>query len=132
MTSAPLRLDATERSLDLTFASTSTWGVDARRAMANGRMALWSGDVNRDGVLRYVGNSNDRDPILVAIGGINPVATVSGYRLEDVNLSGTVMYGRRQRSRPNPPECGGECAHANPHPAVALSLGTVDTEVANR
>lgn len=92
MTSAPLRLDATERSLDLTFASTSTWGVDARRAMANGRMALWSGDVNRDGVLRYVGTNNDRDPILVAIGGVNPVATVSGYRLEDVNLSGTVMY----------------------------------------
>lgn len=40
----------------------------------------------------YVGNGNDRDPILVVIGGSVPTAVVNGYYLEDTNLSGQVKY----------------------------------------
>ena len=35
---------------------------------------------------------NDRDPILVAVGGTVPTATVSGYLPTDVNMDGRVKY----------------------------------------
>ncbi len=92
MTAASIRLDAGDRTVDFTLPSTGTWGTQAEVPLVNGRMGLWSGDVNRDGSLRYVGNGNDRDPILVAIGGSMPLNTVTGYRLEDVDLSGVVRY----------------------------------------
>ena len=40
---------------------------------------MWSGDVTREGVIKYVGNGNDRDPILLAIGGANPTDVITGY-----------------------------------------------------
>lgn len=92
MTAASVKLDANEAIVDLTLISTTTYGTQAQRQMANDRLALWSGDVSRDGNLRYVGNGNDRDPILTSIGGMVPSNTVTGYRLEDVDLSGVVKY----------------------------------------
>lgn len=51
------------------------------------------GDVNFNSIVKYVGNSNDRDPILVSIGGTTPTNTITGqYRVEDVNMDGTVKY----------------------------------------
>ena len=55
-------------------------------------MLLWSGNVVRDGALRYTGSGNDRDPILQAIGGSVPTATASGYGPGDVNMDGVVKY----------------------------------------
>lgn len=92
MTAASVKLDANEAIVDLTLISTTTYGTQAQRQMANDRLALWSGDVSRDGNLRYVGNGNDRDPILTSIGGFVPSNTVTGYRLEDVDMSGVVKY----------------------------------------
>ncbi len=61
--------------------------------MVNGKQVLWPGDVNRDNHIIYTGADNDRDPILAAIGGTVPTATLSGqYRLEDVNMDGIVKY----------------------------------------
>ncbi len=40
----------------------------------------------------YIGIANDRDPILVEIGGSIPTASTTGYKLEDVNMDGTVKY----------------------------------------
>ena len=54
--------------------------------------ALWSGDVNFDGTVKYTGSANDRDPILIAIGSFTPNNTINGYRHEDVNLNGQVRY----------------------------------------
>lgn len=53
---------------------------------------LWPGDVTKDRVVRYAGPGNDRDPILVRIGGNTPTAIISGYHPEDVNLDGRVKY----------------------------------------
>ncbi len=54
---------------------------------------LWSGDVTFNHQLKYVGAANDRDPILTAIGGVVPHATVSGvYANEDVNMDGVIKY----------------------------------------
>ena len=49
--------------------------------------------MNGDGVVKYVGTNNDRDPILVAVGGSSPTNIVSNvYDVRDVNLNGTIKY----------------------------------------
>lgn len=53
---------------------------------------LWSGDTNFDGELKYVGAGNDRDPILLRVGGTTPNGTVIGYFNEDVTLNGISQY----------------------------------------
>jgi hypothetical protein len=55
-------------------------------------MTLWSGNVMRDAMLKYTGASNDRDPILTAIGGSVPTNVVTGYALSDVNMDGSTKY----------------------------------------
>ncbi|MBS1581123.1 MAG: hypothetical protein JST66_02880, partial [Bacteroidetes bacterium] len=65
---------------------------DARRSVGTQR-TLWAGNVNGNNVIAYTGAGNDRDPVLVAIGGSIPTGTLSGqYRVEDVNMDGTVKY----------------------------------------
>ena len=53
---------------------------------------LWSGNSVKDGVLKYTGTSNDRDPILGIIGGTVPTNTIAGYYFEDTDMSGVVKY----------------------------------------
>ena len=56
---------------------------------------LWPGNVVWDSPVqkvKYTGTNNDRDAILTAVGGATPTATVTGYRMEDVNLDGVVRY----------------------------------------
>jgi hypothetical protein len=91
MTAAPIALSATVTVLDLSSAAVNTFGVEARRTVGSQR-ALWSGNVLVDDRMRYTGPSNDRDPILSAIGGTVPTSTATGYRVEDVNLDGVVRY----------------------------------------
>ncbi len=94
MTAAPVVLGAMPAAIDLTLASTATFGTDARKLLGGAYPAavLWAGDVTFDGTLRYTGQENDRDPMLQAIGGAVPTNTVSGYHQEDVNMDGTVRY----------------------------------------
>ena len=54
---------------------------------------------NNDGVVKYTGSNNDRDPILVEIGGTVPTNTVAGYLASDVNMDGTVKYTGGQNDR---------------------------------
>jgi hypothetical protein len=94
MSSAALALSGGITAVDLRSAATSTYGTDARKNI-NGNMVLWSGNVFHDGAvaqIKYTGGTNDRDPILTAIGGTTPTSVVSGYMREDVNLSGVVKY----------------------------------------
>ncbi len=91
MTASPVALTTTAMVVDLTAAVTSTYGSEARKTVG-GKQALWSGNVMVDDRLRYTGLSNDRDPILSAIGGTVPTNTATGYRVEDVNLDGSVRY----------------------------------------
>ena len=67
------------------------FGTDAAKDVL-GTDVLWAGNTLNDGLLRYVGDGNDRDPILSAIGGSVPTATLPGYRVEDVNLDGVTKY----------------------------------------
>ncbi len=59
---------------------------------SSGRYALWPGDANGDGQIKYQGSVNDRGLILSAIGGSVITNTISGYHPADVNLNGQVKY----------------------------------------
>lgn len=91
MTAAPVSLAQRPLTLDLRSSATPTHGVEAR-ADINGTMVLWCGDALRDGVLRYVGSGNDRDPILLSVGGTTPNNIAPGYAGTDVNLDGHGAY----------------------------------------
>lgn len=92
MTQAPLALGTAGAALDLRLPSTPTYGTDAR-AMAFGRAALWSGDVNSDGRISYTGGGNDRDPLLVLLGGNAPNTVLNNiYNTRDVNMDARVKY----------------------------------------
>lgn len=91
LTEAPVVLGPTVTGVDLTDGSMPTFGSEAQTIQAGARL-LWSGDVNTDGTIKYTGSGNDRDVVLVAIGGSVPTNTITGYHLEDTDLDGTVKY----------------------------------------
>jgi len=84
-------LATTATAIDFTSTALPLFGTEPARIVGSKR-ALWSGNVLRDALLKYTGEFNDRDPILTAIGGSIPTATMAGYHLADVNLDGTVKY----------------------------------------
>ena len=91
LTQAPVALGPGENAFDLIAGSTPLHLPDAQ-VQRDGRHLLWQGDANGDGTVKYVGADNDRDPVLVAIGGTVPTNTTNGYLPTDVNMDGTVKY----------------------------------------
>lgn len=91
MTAQPVQLNGTATAVDFSATATTTWGTNAQKA-ANGRTLLWAGNTVSDAEVKYTGPTNDRDVILLLIGGGVPTNTVQGYHPEDVNLDGVVKY----------------------------------------
>jgi len=91
MTNTARALSATSVTVDFSTAGTITYGTNARATVGT-RRVLWAGDCQSDGELKYTGANNDRDLILVEIGGVVPTGTTTGYMREDVNMDGTVRY----------------------------------------
>jgi PKD repeat protein len=91
MTAAPISVNNSMITLDLSDPVTPTWGTDARYVVS-GKALLWAGNARADGTVRYTGQNNDRDPILVVVGSTTPNGNVVGYRAEDINLDGNVRY----------------------------------------
>ena len=91
MASASVALTTAPTSVDLSLPATAAYGSEGRKTVG-ARTVLWAGNALRDAVLRYTGGDNDRDPILVRVGGAVPTNTVAGYWPEDVNLDGVVKY----------------------------------------
>lgn len=94
MTAAPIALSSAPATVDFRTAELTTYGTGARKAITGAFpvLALWAGDVTFNSELKYVGDGNDRDPILVRIGGTVPTSTVAGYFIEDASLDGVVKY----------------------------------------
>ncbi|MCC7502761.1 MAG: redoxin domain-containing protein, partial [Flavobacteriales bacterium] len=94
MTANMVALSFSATTVDFTSASTITYGTDARKASTEviPVLQLWAGDVTFDHIVKYTGQTNDRDPILLTIGGLVPTNTTGGYHTSDVNLDGTVKY----------------------------------------
>ncbi|MBK7083740.1 MAG: hypothetical protein IPH53_03365 [Flavobacteriales bacterium] len=85
--------------VDFTLATTATYGTNALKTVGSVQV-LWAGDVNCNGQVKYAGGANDRDPILSAIGGSVPTATVNGqYRQEDLNMNSQVRYAGGSNDR---------------------------------
>lgn len=84
--------------VDFAFGAAPAMGTDALKS-SNGREVMWAGNVDFNRVLRFVGSENDRDPILLRIGGSIPTNEVNGYFLEDVNLDGVVRYVGQNNDR---------------------------------
>ncbi|MEO8589526.1 MAG: choice-of-anchor B family protein [Flavobacteriales bacterium] len=91
MTAAPQRVSVALKSYDLTNGSVALYGTEATKTIGSIH-ALWAGNTLRDGELKYMGEFNDRDPILVDIGGSIPTNTTIGYALTDVNMDGRTIY----------------------------------------
>jgi hypothetical protein len=98
MTGDPVVLGGTPTLVDFSVPAQSTFGTDARKVVGPITL-LWAGNVIRDGQLKYAGGANDRDPILVRIGGSVPTATSSGYWTEDVTLDAVVKYAGAANDR---------------------------------
>lgn len=99
MTATPRSLSSTVQTVDFTSSATAAFGTNAR-ANVNGTMVLWPGDGNGDGAVRYIGNANDRDPVLIAIGGSVPTAVVNNvYDSRDVNMDGGLSYAGATNDR---------------------------------
>ena len=92
MTASPITLGASPVSVDLS--TTALYGTEPTKNVPGTfpKQVLWVGDISFNGQLKYVGAGNDRDPILLRIGGVTPTATATGYHVEDLNLDGTVRY----------------------------------------
>jgi hypothetical protein len=92
MSANAMALSSTPTTLDFTNPATATYGTNAEKPVGS-KMVLWCGDATGDGVLKYTGSGNDRDPILVLIGGTTPNNVVSNvYDRRDTNLDGSVKY----------------------------------------
>lgn len=91
MTAAPVTIGTTAFPLNFSDPAVATFGTNARRILP-GRATLWTGEVYRDGSVKYTGLGNDRDLILQAVGGVVLTNTVTGYLSEDLNLDGVVRY----------------------------------------
>ena len=94
ITNATVALSGSVVTVDLTSAATGAFGTEPRKDIS-GTQVMWEGNTFQDSpvnVLYYTGANNDRDPILLAIGGIIPTNTITGYTVNDVNMDGTVKY----------------------------------------
>ncbi|MBL7954922.1 MAG: PKD domain-containing protein [Flavobacteriales bacterium] len=103
MTLNGVALSSVATTVDLTATGTATFGTEARRSVTGAfpTQALWTGDVNFDGDVKYTGDGNDRDIILVDIGGAVPTNETNGYNDSDVNMDGITRYtgGDNDRDR---------------------------------
>jgi len=98
VTSTPFSMDPPAPLVDFTMNGSAAYGVGAQKLLGI-RYGLWAGDVNQDDLIKYTGSGNDRDPILLQIGGIVATNTVSGYLQTDVNMDGTVKYTGNNNDR---------------------------------
>ncbi|MBK7946392.1 MAG: hypothetical protein IPJ85_14290 [Flavobacteriales bacterium] len=107
--------------IDFSLPATPVYGNNARKT-SSGVGTLWCGDVNFDGTIKYTGSTNDRDPLLVRIGGSVPTNTANGYHNEDVNMDGLVKYtGSTQRPGSDPGEHWRKCPDQYQSGSVAVT-----------
>lgn len=70
-----------------------------QKEVETGKFAMWAGDINQDGFVKYNLANNDRFIIYQAIGAANANVTVNGYLPTDVNLDGTTKYNLANNDR---------------------------------
>jgi len=99
MQHTPEFLSSIPRNVSLRQNNYWIYGGTNATTIINGVKCLWAGDTNFDGLVKYTGVDNDRDNILIAIGGTVPTNTVTGYLGADINMDGIVKYVGVQNDR---------------------------------
>ena len=101
MTSTPVALSPISALLDFTNVVTGTYGIQALKTSggAFSKQVMWCGDVDSNGTIKYTGEVNDRDPVLMMIGGVIPTNTVITYSFSDLNMDGVVKYTGEDNDR---------------------------------
>ena len=99
ITAGGVALSPVPVSLDLSNGSVALQGGNLATNLLDGRRVMVPGDCVRDGVVRYSGADNDRDPVLARVGGSVPTNVVNGYFSEDLNLDGVVRYAGSANDR---------------------------------
>jgi len=98
MSASPMSLSMASTTVDFTtlapvYVHVATPPItNAPRKTLGTVSLLWAGDANANKNVKYNGLTNDKEPILNAVGVATPNNTVYGYRLEDVNMDGMVRY----------------------------------------
>jgi hypothetical protein len=98
MSTNPVAIGSDSSYYNFTSAQSQSYGTNPMKDVSGGTVfAMWAGDVNGNGYIRYNGGGlpagpNDRSPILTRIGGTNINNVVTGYYPEDVNMNGYVRY----------------------------------------
>lgn len=99
MTAAPITFGSSTTSIDFTNPVTSTFGNNAQESI-NSILAMWAGDVNGDGLVKYNGWGNDRIAILSNVTYANPDSIiVDKYLSADVNMDGDTKYNGASNDR---------------------------------
>jgi hypothetical protein len=91
MTFTAVSLSNLTTTIDFTDIGTATFGTGAQKNVS-GVNVMWTGKSRPDDRLKYTGPGNDRDPILIRIGGVTPTASANGYFVEDNTMNGQVKY----------------------------------------
>ena len=86
-----LDFDGDTVRVDFTDPAVQLWGTNAMKEV-NGVNVMWMGDANGFGEIAYSGSNNDRDAVLLSIGGSVPTNTTTGYLRTDLNMDGIVKY----------------------------------------
>lgn len=93
MTQQAIALGTVPTTIDLRTPATGLYSTgSAAEKTLDSVQLLWAGNTHIDSELKYTGQANDRDPILVRLSGGAPNNTYTDYAQEDVNLDGVVKY----------------------------------------
>lgn len=92
MTNGVITLTSTPAAIDFTNGSSAVFGTEPLVDVA-GTWCMCAGNVVADDQISYLGSANDRDAVLMAIGGSVPTNTVSNsYSQADLNMDGVIKY----------------------------------------
>ena len=101
MSSSTVALSAVTTSVDFTNANNQiTYGSNAQTTfgMPTDMVAMWTGNVNGDTLIQYLGGNSDVPTILATV--LNdagnflnlPTHNVTAYKIDDVNMDGNTQY----------------------------------------
>lgn len=77
---------------DINFTNISLFGQNPAKVV-NGVQVMWPGDINENLEVKYTGEDNDRDVILLSVGATTPNSVLGNtYSLIDVNMDGQIKY----------------------------------------
>jgi len=91
MTASSYALNGSATTIDLRSSGVTTWGTNARKTVGSSR-TMWSGEITGDAKVKFTGGGNDRDAVLIAIGGSVLTGVATGYHTADVTMDGVVKY----------------------------------------